>query len=452
MRTVRALSPLLRRAGGRDARIITVLACTAFAVVTALALSVVGALLAFQGRAAEPVDDHHLTYGYLYVSLSWIALALLFVPLVTLGGAAARLGVARRDARLSALRLIGVTPREVVALTLVETAWQGLVGAVAGCLLYALLIPFWTLFVFQDRPFTPGELWVGPLVLAALLVVVPLLAAGSGAVSLRQVVVSPLGVSRRVRKPGLRAVRVVVAGGLVLAFILVSAAARLFGAVLFAVLVGSFAVAFLALNAIGPWVLRLYGRRRLRAARTAEQLLAARRLLDDPKAAWRVVGGVGLAGFVAGALALIPALVASQSQDDPVALVIARDLTTGGMLTLSLTFVVAAVSAGITQAASVLDRRREYALQRLAGLPTELLDRVRRREVLGPLVFVSVGSAALALVMVSPMFGFLALTSVTGVVLLVGCLALGCGLVLAATEASRPLLRWVLSETVVRAD
>jgi len=453
VRAVRALSPLLRRAGGRDARITTGLACTAFAVVTALALSVVGALLAFQARAAEPVgDDDGMVFGYLYVSLSWTALALLVVPLVTLGGAAARLGVARRDARLSALRLIGVTPREVVGLTLVETAWQGLVGAVAGCFLYVALIPFWTLFVFQDRPFTFGELWVGPLVLAAALVVVPLLAAGSGAVSLRQVVVSPLGVARRVRPPGLRAVRVVVAGALILAFIVVSVAMRSFGAVAIGVLVGSFGVAFLALNAIGPWVLRLFGRRRLTTARTAEQLLAARRLLDDPKAAWRVVGGLGLAGFVAGALAVVPALAAAQAERDATSAVIGRDLTTGGLLTLTLTFVVAAVSAGITQAASVLDRRREYALQHLAGLPVELLDRVRRREVLGPLVLVSVGSAALALAMLSPLFGFLALNSMTGPVLLVACLVLGCGLVLAATEASRPLLRSVLAETVVRAD
>ncbi|MBO9555319.1 FtsX-like permease family protein [Cellulomonas sp.] len=452
MRTVRALSPLLRRAGGRDARITTALACTAFAVVTALALSVAGGLLAFQARAAEPVPSGGHVFGYLYVSLAWTALALLVVPLITLGGAAARLGVSRRDARLSALRLIGVTPREVVGLTLVETAWQGLVGAVAGCVLYVLLIPFWTLFVFQDRPFTFGELWVGPLVLAGALVVIPLLAAGSGAVSLRQVVVSPLGVSRRVRAPGLRAVRVLVAGVLMIGFIVVSIAMRSFGAVAIGVLLGSFGAAFLALNAIGPWVLRQFGGRRLRAARTPEQLLAARRLLDDPKAAWRVVGGLGLAGFVAGALAVVPVLAAAQAERDATSEIIGHDLTTGGLLTLSLTFVVAAVSAGITQAASVLDRRREYALQHLAGLPSDLLDRVRRREVLGPLVLVSVGSAALALVMLSPLFGLLALRSMTGPLLLVGCLALGCVLVLAATEASRPLLRSVLADTVVRAD
>lgn len=43
----------------------------------------------------------------------------------------------------------------------------------------------------------------------------------------------------------------------------------------------------------------------------------------------------------------------------------------------------------IAQAATVLDRRREYALQQLAGVPVELFDAVRRREVLTPPVFVS---------------------------------------------------------------
>ena len=76
-----------------------------------------------------------------YVILAWIAVVLLVVPLITLGRSAARLGVARRDARLATLRLLGATPREVVGLTVTETAWQGLVGAVLGILLYGVLLP-----------------------------------------------------------------------------------------------------------------------------------------------------------------------------------------------------------------------------------------------------------------------------------------------------------------------
>ena len=100
----------------------------------------------------------------------------------------------------------------------------------------------------------------------------------------------------------------------------------------------------------------------------------------------------------------------------------------------------------------MLDRRREIALQNLAGMPVELLDSVRRRSVLVPLLFVAVGSAATALVMFLPLLGTVAITDPTGLLLLVTCLTLGCALVFAATETSRPLLRSVLADTVVRAD
>ena len=82
----------------------------------------------------------------------------------------------------------------------------------------------------------------------------------------------------------------------------------------------------------------------------------------------------------------------------------------------------------------------------------ELFDQVRRREVLVPLLVVSVGSAVAALVMFFPLFGLAAVTAPSGLLLLVGCLGGGVALVLAATEASRPLLRRVLADTVVRAD
>ncbi|MBD7919963.1 hypothetical protein H9657_16960 [Cellulomonas sp. Sa3CUA2] len=448
---VLALAPRLQRAGGRDSRTTTVLAVTAFAVSTALSLSVVAALLGFMERAAHPTTGLERDAGGFYVTLAVVATILLLVPLLTLGGGAARLGVARRDARLAALRLLGATPREVVGLTLVDTALQGLAGAVAGTALYGALLPVWTRIPFQGRPFTAAELWVGvPVVLLAWLAV-PLLAVVSGAVSLRRVVVSPLGVAQRVSRPGLKAVRVVVAVLAFVAFMVVSVIGQSFAAVLVGMLLAGLAVAFLTLNAVGPWALGVLGRVRLWRARTPEQLLAARRLLDDPRAVWRVVGGLGLASFVAGCLAVVPVLVSGPGTD-PDDATVSADVLTGALLTLAITFLLAAVSAGIAQAASVLDRRRELSLARLAGVPTELFDGVRRREVLVPVVLVSVGSATAALVMFFPLFGAAALAAPQGLLLLVGSLTVGLLLVVAATEATRPLLHRVLADTVVRAD
>lgn len=457
MRAVLALAPGLRRAGGRDQVLTTALAVAAFAVMTALTLSVIGGLLGFLDRAAHPVDAYQQENGDFYVILAWTAVVLLVVPLLTLGGSAARLGVARRDARLATLRLLGVTPREVVALTVVETAWQGLVGALAGIAGYAALLPAWTQVPFQGTTFSAGGLWVGWPVLVAACAAVPLLAVLSGVVSLRRVVVSPLGVARRQTPPGMRAVRAVLAVVAMGAFMVVTSVLGAFGAAAVAFGIGSLALGFGALNLIGPWVLGLLGRLRARTARTPAQLLAARRLADDPRATWRVVGGLGLAGFVAGALAVVPMIAGATAVDASPAEraaneILAGDLMRGALLTLTITFLVAAASAGITQAASVLDRRRELALQVLAGTPVAMLDSVRRREVLVPMLTVGVGSAAAAVVMMSPVLGIAGVTDPGGLLLLLGCLTGGCLLVLGATEISRPLLRSVLADTQVRPD
>lgn len=436
----------------------TALAVAAFGVTTALTLSVIGGLFGFMGRAGNPADAYQRELGDTYVAFAWTAVVLLVVPLITLGGSAARLGVARRDSRLSTLRLLGVTPREVVALTVVETAWQGALGAVAGVVGYVALLPVWTRIPFQGSPFSAGELWVGWPVLAGALFAVPLLAMVSGVVSLRRVVVSPLGVARRQTPPAMRAVRAVVAVAGMGLFMVVTASIGAFGAAAIAVMIGTLGLGFAALNLIGPWTLGLLGRLQARRARTPAQLLAARRLVDDPRATWRVVGGLGLAGFVAGVLAAAPMLASGVGSqpivpgDPESSVTFAGDLMRGAMLTLAITFLVAAASAGITQAAAVLDRRREYALQVLAGTPVALLDSVRRREVLVPMLLVGGGSAAAALVMMSPTFGLGGLTDPRGLLLLVGCLTAGSLLVLGATETSRPLLRSVLAETQVRPD
>lgn len=457
MRAVLALtwSAPWRAAGRPRAQQVTTtaLAVLAFAVTTAFGLSVLGGLMGFSGRAADPASAVIEELAPAYVQLAWIAVVLLVVPLAALGGAAARLGVARRDARLSTLRLLGVTPREVVGLTVLETAGQAVVGALLGVAGYGLLMPVWTRIPFMGEPFTAGELWVGWLGLLGVLAAVPLLAAGSAAVSLRRVVVSPLGVARRVTPPGLRWVRAVAVVGAVGGFVLLTQVNLGFQAAVVAVLlIVMLGAVFGTLALVGPWVIGLLGRGMARAARTPATLLAGRRLVDDPKGAWRVVGGLALASFVAGCLSVVPAMAQVDSGDDPAGRLLLDDVVTGGMLTLGIAFAVAACSAGIFQAASVLDRRDEYARQRLAGAPVELFDSVRRREVVAPLLLVSLVSGGVAIVLLVPVFGLSGATDVSGLVTLAVCIAVGLVAVLAATETSRPLLRAVLREPVVRVE
>lgn len=429
------------------------LAVLAFAVTTTFALSVVGGLIGFVSREATPTSAYMEEYAEGYVLLAWVAVVLLLVPLLSLGAAAARLGVSRRDARLSTLRLLGLTSREVVGITVLETAQQGLVGAAFGVLGYCALLPVWTLIPFMDDPFAVSEMWVGVLPIVGALVIVPLVAAVSGAVSLRRVVVSPLGVARRQTPPGMRWYRALgVAVTLVVCAVVGSLKLDADVVVVMTIMLGLVALVIGMLNLLGPWTISVLGRVMARRARTPARLLAARRLLDDPRGVWRILGGLGLAAFVAGVLSVVPAMTSPDASADPDELLMMNDLVAGGMLTLAIAFTVASASAGIMQAATVLDRRREYALQRLAGVPAELFDSVRRREVLTPLVFVLGTSVAAAWFLMLPMGALANAVTPRGVGMLVGCLVGGSLLFFAATEFSRPLLRSVLRETVVRAD
>src|SRR5690606_2488690 len=117
------------------------------------------------------------------------------------------------------------------------------------------------------------------------------------------VVVTPLGVRTRQRPGTAHWVRALVAVGVLAVGIGLIQGLNLFGELggiiaVIAVLAGVFAAVLLALDAIGPWVVRLRARRQARKAQTVPRLLAARMVLEDPKAAWRQVSGVAMTSFV----------------------------------------------------------------------------------------------------------------------------------------------------------
>ncbi|MEU1947061.1 ABC transporter permease, partial [Streptomyces sp. NPDC020125] len=144
------------------------------------------------------------------------------------------------------------------------------------------------------------DLWVGLPVLLAVLAGVVAMVVGSALVGLRQVVVGPLGVARRSRPPRMSFVRALVFVAVVLGYwwFTENQKSEING------ILGFFAVVFLALSVIGPWVVGVLGRIVSARARRPATLLAGRRLLDDPKSGWRTVSGLALAGFVAGFFAL----------------------------------------------------------------------------------------------------------------------------------------------------
>jgi len=253
------------------------------------------AVVAFADRAGTQVEP-------LYRDLSLVASVLLVVPLLVLMGAAARLGLARRDQRLAALRLVGASSRQVVAVVAAEAGVLALLGAAAGAVPYAAALPLASKVGFDGGTWFRSDLWVGGPLLTAVLAAVALGGVLSAVLTLRRVVVSPLGVSRRHAQHSRQLWRVPVFAAALLAYLRLSRS----NDASVTTLVVAFAIVFASLSLLGPAVLALLGRLMVRTAHSPARLIAGRRLTDDPKAAWRTVGGLALTGFVAGFIALFP--------------------------------------------------------------------------------------------------------------------------------------------------
>jgi len=430
---------LLRRrttSGSDPHRLTGVLAVLAFAVTTAVVLVVIGGYLAFVARAAAPgaaQDDG------MYVLFAGTASLLLLVPLVTLGGAAARLAVARRDARLAALRLAGATTAQVSAITILDATVQALTGAVIGAAGMFALVPLVLPIEFQGRAFSYGELLPPWWVYLATIGVVTAIAVVSAGASLRKVAITPLGVAARTRPSPLHWSRVLP----ILAFAVVFAVLWNTGQAGFVVLAVLVAGGFAMLNAIGPLVMSLVGRISAKRARTAAQLVAARRIIDAPKTAWRSVGGVALATFIAGMTAAVALF--SSAGGDAAQEQLFGDMATGGFLTLAIAGVVAAVSTGVMQAGSVIDRRTEYRALHLAGTDLQVMDRARLRETAVPLAAAVALATGGALVFLLPALGMAVVTSPAVLGQFVLSVLGACALVLLGSLASRRVVRMVLA-------
>ena len=432
-----------------SARFTSLLAVIAFAATSTVALVVVGGLLAFVRRWQEglTVGD---TPPLVYVMLAGFAVLLLIVPLATLGAAAARLAMARRDARLAALRLAGATASQVSVITLLDAGAQAAVGSLIGVAGYLSVLPVVTTLSFQGRQLNLLELWVGLPILAATVLGVIAVGVVSAASSLQRVSVTPLGVAARTTRPKLSIGRL---AALVLAVVAAAVSVNLTGsfAGIFVVLVfgGFVAIAMAVLNLVGPLVLQVIGRITAASARSAATLLAGRRIVDDPKAAWRSVGGVSIATFIAGLTSVVGAFggVGAVNQGERIFL---ADLTTGGLLTLMIAGLLAAVSTGVMQAGRLIDQRQEHRNLVLAGTDTTTLARARLRETSIPLVAALGTATAAVLAIMVPVVGpnIYAVPEVAG--LFLASVLVTASLVLAGAWAAGSVARGLTADLVAR--
>lgn len=434
--------PLLSRPSRQGASAI-LLPGFAFLAVTALLAIVVGGAQTFWRY-----DDE---FAGLYIALAVIALTLLSVPLVSLGAAAARLSARRRDDRLAILRLLGATGRATARLAVVEATAIAVVGALLGVLVAYAVAPLVGLIHFRGEALgTAGvalPLWGS----AGLAVFVGIVAAVSARLSLRRVIISPLGVITKQSAPKVPWGQALLAvGAILIVSVLMNAIGQFSGSGAFIAILGfGFAIALLSIDLIGAWVLALFGHAKARRAQKPEDLLAARFVLESPRTAWRQVSGVAMSSFVAvvagSGIALMDMGTPSDAAEvDPLAQHFVADITTGIIITVIGTFVMVACSVAVNQAAQILDRKDVSRSLDIMGMPLATQDAARRGATMLPLLLASLGSAILGAIVLFPLVGIAIILAPLSLAVTLSSIVIGIAVVSLTLRATRPLLRQVV--------
>ena len=269
--------------------------------------------------AATPrVNGTTTLYKY---GFGMVAVGLVF-PLLTLIGTATRLAAARREERFAAFRLVGATPRQVGVIASVEAFMGAAIGTLAGIAIFQPLQPVVARVAVTGSRYFPATVVPTGGEYIAVLLGVPIAAMGAAVWSLQRVRISPLGASRKTTPSPPSALRVVpLALGLVVftvaPFLLagheragpLGLASSGPSPLLFPVMLLGEVLIMTGLFLSGSWLTMQAARLVARTANGAAGLLAARRLADSPKAAFRSVGGLVLALFVGTAIAgVVPAV------------------------------------------------------------------------------------------------------------------------------------------------
>lgn len=317
-----------------------------------------------------------------YRQLTYVAVALILFPVASLLGASARLTALRRAERLATLRLLGASTGQVTVAAVTEVTVIAIGAAVVGVLAQWLLSPALALIELGGGSWFPADLRPSAATAVGIVVGVTLLATTAALGGMRQIVVGPLGVLRRQRAGGARLLRLLgLVAGLVV-FAVASGVQRAAPANVVGLVsaVGVLAL-FGAVSTIGPLVMRLLGGGMVRSARTPAVLIAGRRLLDDPRGAFRPLAGLTLAVFVAGFIAPLTAAISHTAYGDDTALRLTAPQGTVAQLATAVRNRLA--ERGITADVAGTQLRGAPGLAVTPAAPT---DRDRVRTALAPLV------------------------------------------------------------------
>ena len=435
-----SLAWTLARAGGWS-RMLLVTLCTA--VVSGLLLVAVALLLLpanpqemFFNLVADPGVRGGTSFGTVLLTL----------PILLLLHQAVRLGTAARERRLAALRVAGATPGQVRLLGVLEVGIPSFVGGVLGLLVYGFLRQMFgglSYTAAASVPFRQQQLRLVPTTVTpawwqVLLVIlaVTLLGVAVGALASRGLVVTPLGVTRRQRTAPPRPWGLLL---LVLAAAIAPLAFDVFANATASTLVGIVCVALsvLGIASLAPWVTYRVGHRLTRRARSATMLLAASRMVAEPRSLGRAAAAVGAIGLVSGGSAALTADLFGTNNLE--SFYIVSMVLVFGALLVALAVVVWTLAVHTVE--SLLERKRSTAALVAGGASLRDLELAQRTEC----ALAAVPLGALGVVLGTAALGFLVDTTSTGVVLMLANLVVTPALTwLAVVVAVRLVRPWTL--------
>lgn len=335
------------------------------------------------------------------------ATVLLVLPLLLMLNQVVRLGTATRERRLAALRLAGATPSQVLRIGAIEVGFPITVGAMSGPLVFALLRELlggrrlddprggFSLSLSSPPALIPTSVTAAWWQIAAVVAVVAAAGVSVGALASRHLVASPLGVSRRARRPAPRPWGLLLVGtGLGAMAASMSGVLGRFG-LSQAVMMAGILLAVLGIIALAPWFAFRAGQRAARQTSDPATLIAAGHLVSDPRPAGRATAAIGAIGITSGGAAVMEVGIFFYSSSIDPFFVISFALVGVALMVVLL---VTASTLAVHAAESLVDRRKVLAALVAAGTPVSVLQDSLRREAMLTALPLSFGGALIGAV------------------------------------------------------
>ncbi|MBN9645181.1 hypothetical protein ACFSSC_09340 [Corynebacterium mendelii] len=396
--------------------------CGGLAVCTFIALTLAAGTYMFYDRWKNPrglygaivaKDPTFSVVGLGYATMAGIACALLVPAITSLAVAAATAGTRARQNRLAVLRLVGLSSRQIVALSLVDTAVQVVLATVAGTVLYAACIPLWMRLSFLAQPVGLSDLVMPVWLYAATVTITGLVAFAATWLGLAQLIITPLAVSKKQLSGPVRWWRPIlfvlcVAGFIGFQQIVGKDAApgSFTGRMALSTAVVIVLVIFAA-TLVGPWFMQLFGRILARVGGPVP-LWVGRRIQADPRQTWGYASGLLFLSLIAGYTTLMPITVSAMDEDtESFSQLTQQDIARGALVAIAFSFILAAVTVYLTQLDDCYQRAdQSVALMKLGAPPRYQLS-VTWLAVMGSVTVATVTGFVLGILAAWPMWAIL---------------------------------------------